>query len=143
MVPGSAIAVGGIIELESRKKEKEILLVRTHKWGGRFSLVGGKVRRNERMKDALRREIREETGLNGSVGSHLCTFDQIKHSGYYLSGVHHVFVDHVVNVSSRRVQLNEEAEEFVWAPACQALKELPIEPNARHTIELYSRVSGV
>ncbi|MEK7649994.1 MAG: NUDIX domain-containing protein [Patescibacteria group bacterium] len=144
MVPGSVVAVGGIIEYtNTRKREKEILLVKTHKWGGRFSVVGGKVRRNERIEDALRREIREETGLKSSVGEHICTFDQIRNSGYYQSGTQHVFVDKVVRVSSKRVQLNEEAQGYIWIPVKNALKELPIEPNAKHTLELYAQMRNV
>ncbi len=141
MVPGSIVAVGGIIEYQPpRNKEKEILLVQTHKWRGRYSIVGGKVRRNERLADALIREVKEETGLQCSVGEHICTFDQIKNSGYYLPGVQQVFVDNVVGAGSRRVRLNDEAEGFIWTPAEKALSELPIEPNARHTIELYARM---
>ncbi len=141
LVPGSVVATGGIIEYDSglRGKEKEILLVKTHKWGGRYSIVGGKVRRNERLSAALLREVREETGLRGSVGAHLCTFDQIKNSGYYQRGTSHVFVDNVVNVVKKRVHLNEEAQEYIWMPARIALRDLDIEPNARHTIELYAR----
>ncbi|MBI2024451.1 NUDIX domain-containing protein [Candidatus Giovannonibacteria bacterium] len=141
MVPGSVVAVGGIIEYEpSRpKKEKDILLVKTHKWGDKFSMVGGKVRRNERLDEALLREINEETGLKATVGGHICTFDQIKNSGYYISGIQHIFVDKVVRVNSKKIQLNEEAEEFVWMPARNALKELPIEPNARQTLEIYTK----
>lgn len=138
MVPGSVVATGGIIEHDSNKREKEILLVKTHKWGGRYSIIGGKVRRNERLEDALLREVREETGLVGSVGEHLCTFDQIKNSGYYVSGIQHIFVDNVVRVGSKRVRLNDEAEEHVWIPAKTALRDLPMEPNARHTLELYA-----
>ena len=69
MVPGSVVAAGGIIEYDPGKyrKEKEILLVKTHKWGGRYSIVGGKVHRNERLEDALRREIKEETGLDVEI----------------------------------------------------------------------------
>ena len=139
IVPGSVVAVGGIIEYASKtsKKEKEILLVKTHKWGGQYSVVGGKVRRHERLNDALLREVKEETGLRVAVGGHICTFDQIKNSGYYVSGVQHIFVDKVIRVESRRVRLNDEAQEFIWVPPRIALKELPIEPNARHTLELY------
>ncbi len=138
MVPGSVVAAGGIIEYDSGKKEKEILLVKTHKWKGRYSIVGGKVRRNERLENALLREVKEETGLEGKVGEHLCTFDQIKNSGYYLSGIQHIFVDNVVNVKSKHVRLNEEAEDYIWIPAQIALRDLPIEPNARHTLQLYA-----
>ena len=142
MVPGSVVAVGGIIEYDpaTPQKEKEILLVKTHKWGGQYSIVGGKLKRNERLEDALAREVKEETGLKAGVGEHICTFDQIKNSGYYLSGIQHIFVDKIVKVGSKKVKLNEEAEDYVWMPANSALLELPLEPNARHTVELYSKM---
>ena len=145
MVPGSVVAVGGIIEYEpmAPKKEKEVLLVKTHKWGDRYSMVGGKVRRNERLDEALAREIKEETGLEAGVGGHICTFDQIKNSGYYLSGIQHIFVDKVVKVRSKKVRLNDEAQDYIWVPPAVALKELLIEPNARHTLELYSKMFAV
>lgn len=143
MVPGSVVAVGGIIEYEpTTGHEKEVLLVKTHKWGNRYSIVGGKVRRNERLEDALIREVKEETGLAAGIGDHICTFDQIKNSGYYLSGIQHIFVDKVVRVGSKNVCLNDEAQEYIWLPAEIALRDLPIEPNARHTLELYSRMSA-
>lgn len=144
MVPGSVVAVGGIIEYDSVKTqtEKEILLVKTHKWGGRYSMVGGKVWRNERLADALQREVKEETGLASKVGKHICTFDQIKNSGYYRQGTQHIFVDQIVTVDSKQVQLNDEAQGYLWTPASVALRELDIEPNARHTIELYSKMQN-
>ena len=140
MVPGSVVATGAIIEHQPRKSaaQKEILLVKTHKWGGRYSIVGGKVRRNERLQQALLREVREETSLEGEVGDHLCTFDQLKDSGYYQAGVQHIFVDNVVRVKRRRVILNEEAQDYIWIAAADALSHLDIEPNARATVELYA-----
>lgn len=140
MVPGSVVATGAIIERRVKDK-KEILLVKTHKWGNRYSIVGGKVRRNERLANALLREVYEETGLTGTVGRHLLTFDQIKGSGYYKKGVHHVFVDNVVEVENKRVVLNEEAQTYVWVSVEDALRELDIEPNARMTVEAYARLA--
>jgi ADP-ribose pyrophosphatase YjhB (NUDIX family) len=139
MVPGSVVATGAIIEYQRRdiRMESEILLVKTHKWGNRYSIVGGKVRRGERLEKALLREVYEETMLNGEVGSHICTFDQIKDSGYYRSGIQHIFVDNIVGVTSKKVVLNEEAQESIWVRASDALKYLDIEPNARSTVELY------
>jgi len=141
MVPGSVVAAGAIIEYQPkrRKSEKEILLVKTHKWGNQYSMVGGKVKRNERLEQALIREVKEETGLKSEVGRHICTFDQIKNSGYYLSGIQHIFIDNIVSVTSKKVQLNNEAQDYIWIPAKEALETLPIEPNARHTIQLYAR----
>lgn len=137
IVPGSVVAAGAIIE-RSVKDKTEILMVNTHKWGNRYSIVGGKVRRNETLHDALLREVFEETGLSGELGQHLLTFDQIKDSGYYKRGVQHIFVDNVVKVSSKKVVLNDEAQSYVWLPADEALKHLDIEPNARATVEAYA-----
>ena len=64
---------------------------------------------------------------------------QIKNSGYYLPGIQYIFVDNVVHVPGKKVQLNEEAEEYTWLPVDIALRDLPIVPNARHTVELYAR----
>lgn len=138
LVPGSIVTTGAIIAYDQGRGEEEVLLVRTHKWKHRFSVVGGKVRRRERLHEALFREVKEETGLDAQIGRHLCTFDQIKHSGYYDSSVHHLFVDYAVRVDRKQVVLNEEAQEYVWIPARLALSELPLEPNARHTLELYA-----
>jgi ADP-ribose pyrophosphatase YjhB (NUDIX family) len=141
MVPGSVVATGAIIEHQPRtsRREKEVLLVKTHKWGDRYSIVGGKIRRNEQLRDALLREVQEETRLKGEVGAHICTFDQIKNSGYYQQGIQHIFVDNVVKVQSKRVTLNDEAQDYIWALPSEALAQLDIEPNARTTLELYAQ----
>lgn len=140
MVPGSVVAAGAIIEREVKDK-KEILLVKTHKWGDRYSIVGGKVRRNELLSSAMLREVHEETGLSGAVGRHIATFDQIKNSGYYKKGIQHIFVDNIVRVMSKKVTLNEEAQEYIWVNPNEALAHLNIEPNARHTLELYTNIA--
>lgn len=140
MVPGSVVAAGAIIEREVKDK-KEILLVKTHKWGDRYSIVGGKVRRNELLSAAMLREVYEETGLSGTVGQHITTFDQIKNSGYYKKGVQHIFVDNIVRVMSKKVTLNEEAQEYIWTTPHEALSHLDIEPNARKTVELYTSIA--
>lgn len=143
ILPGSIIAVGAIIVDNSNKRykkgqEKDILLVKTHKWGGRYSIVGGKVRRGERLADGLKREVKEETGLDSGVEESICTFDEIRGSGYFIGGVHRVFTDNVVSADKRRIALNEEAEDHIWVPPSIALRDLDIEPNASETIKIYS-----
>lgn len=138
IVPSSVVSAGAIIEYQPKRGEREVMLVKTHKWNHQFSVVGSRVRRRERVSDALMRQVKDETGLDGLVGRHLCTFDEIEHAGHYDTSVQRVFVDYVVKVGSRNVTLNEESQEFVWMPARHALRELPIEPNARYTLELYA-----
>jgi len=142
ILPGSVIAVGAMIVDYSSKRykkgqEREILLVQTHKWGDRFSIVGGKVQRNERLADALAREIQEETGLEAGIKESICTFDELKGSGYFVPGMHRVFTDNVALASRRRVELNYEAQGHLWVTPSAALRDLDIEPNAKKTLELY------
>jgi ADP-ribose pyrophosphatase YjhB (NUDIX family) len=140
ILPGSVVATGGIIEYDSGKKtdKKELLFVKTHKWGGRYSMVGGKVRRQETLQEALAREIKEETGLAVRAKEHICTFDQLKSSGYYQPWINHIFVDYIASVPSKKVALNDEAEDYAWVTVEEA-EALDLEPNARHTLEQYRR----
>lgn len=139
--PCSTVAVGAVIEHASSKTEKELLFVKTHQWANRWSLIGERVGSNELLTEALVRGVRQETGLKATVGRHICTFDQVGLSTHR-PATRYVFVDHVVHVSSKRVILNEEAEECLWLPAPVALRELNIEPNARLTIEHYMTTSN-
>lgn len=112
VVPGSVISAGAILEY-SNGGEPEVMLVRTHKWQHQFSIVGGKVRHRERLADALRRTVMTETSLEGAIGRHICTFDEIQHAGYYGSAIQRVFVDNVVRVSRKRAVLNDDAQEYL------------------------------
>lgn len=137
IVPGSIVAVGAMIEYPMPGDDPELLFVQTHKWGGRWSIVGEKVRWGERLDAALLRGIREETDLAGQIGRLICAFDQLADSGYY-QPTDHIFIDKIVSVRDRRVVLDRrEAETHTWLPAQTALAELDLEPNARHTLELY------
>ncbi len=141
----ATIAVGTIIVDDSNKRyrknqPRDILLVQTHKWGNRFSIVGGKVQKGEKLPTALLREVKEETALEGSIGKLLCAFDEVPQGGYYLPGMQRIFIDRVVKVRSRSVTLNEEAENYLWLPPLVALRELEIEPNARRTVEEYAQI---
>lgn len=133
VVPGSVVAGGAIIRHEA---SDEYLFVKTHKWGGRYSIVGEKVQRGERLDEAILRGVREETGLRAKLGKHIVTFDQIKGSGFHRMGINHIFADYVVETTSQRVVLDDEAEDYVWARREDALALLDLEPNARHTLLL-------
>ncbi len=136
------VAVGPVIVDHSGKKyrrgqARDILLVRTHKWNGKFSIVGDRLQPRETLAAALLRSVTEQTGLEGIVQADICAFDELPNSGYYAQKTSRVFVDKTVHVRSRRARLDDRAESYLWIPPHAALRDLDLEPNARKTIELY------
>jgi phosphoglycolate phosphatase-like HAD superfamily hydrolase/ADP-ribose pyrophosphatase YjhB (NUDIX family) len=97
-----------------------VLMVRTHKWGDRWGIPGGKIERGESSTDALRREIREETGLELRDIEFALVQDCI-HSPEFQRPEHFLLLNYVARATSAAVTLNDEAEEFVWLAPADAL----------------------
>lgn len=138
------IAVGPVIVDYSKRyrkgQKRDILLVKTHKWDGRFSIVGERINPEENLQNAFQRAVLEQTKLSCIIDKDICTFDEIPNSGYYRTRTSRIFVDKVVKVRSRIVSLDHRAEDYLWIPPNIALEELDIEPNARKTIILYDKM---
>ncbi|HHH29851.1 MAG TPA: NUDIX domain-containing protein [Polyangiaceae bacterium] len=66
MSEGPILAVGGVVF----DREGRVCVIRRGQppMAGRWSLPGGRVELGERLEDALRRELLEETGLEVEVG---------------------------------------------------------------------------
>jgi len=83
--PGSAasitLAVGAIVV-----RDGHLLMVRRAQEPARglWSVPGGKVERSEYLADALRREVREETGLEIDVGELAGFFEVIGDDDHYV-----------------------------------------------------------
>src|SRR5207244_10594740 len=58
--PRPVVTVGGLVFDPSGR----VLMIRTHKWSNLWGIPGGKTRYGETSEAALRREIKEETGLD-------------------------------------------------------------------------------
>ena len=92
----------------------EILLCRSHKWDDKYVIPGGHVEYGEKLEDALRREILEETGLIISDIKPLGIKECFYNNGYYKDR-HFIFLDYTCNANTEEVILNDEAEEYVWS----------------------------
>jgi len=115
--------------------DDEVLLMRSHKWKGMYVIPGGHIELGERMEDALRREILEETGLAINDLEFLGHQEFIYDAAFWKRR-HFIFFDFVCRTTSTRVKLNEEAQEYAWVPLPESLA-YPVEPYTRHAIEVY------
>ena len=115
--------------------EGKVLLMRSHKWNDMYVMPGGHIELGESMEDALRREVREETGLAIEQIEFLA-FQEFIHDQAFWKRRHFIFFDYVCRTRTNHVTLNDEAEDYAWVPLQEALA-YPVEPYTKHAIEVY------
>jgi ADP-ribose pyrophosphatase YjhB (NUDIX family) len=91
------------------KSGKILLLKRcVEPFKGCWHVVGGHVEENESLKEALKREFKEETSLDVEIGAILDgriekTFDRIK-----------IIITFEVTFAQGKISINPESEEYGW-----------------------------
>ena len=132
---GNPVVTVGALVFDSSDR---MLMLRTHKWSNLWGIPGGKVKWGERVIDALRREIKEETNLD--IGEIQFVFVQdCIHSKEFYKDAHFVLLNYTCRcVGEPDVVLNEEAREFRWVTLEEALK-LPLN---QPTEKLLAAVEG-
>jgi len=110
--------VGGLI-LDA---DDRVLMLRTHKWSHLWGIPGGKIKWGERSEDALRREVKEETGLDLTDIRFVMAQDCI-HSKEFYRDAHFLLLNYTCRTfgSAPPVTLNDEAQAFRWVTVAEAL----------------------
>ena len=111
----------------------ELLLLKSHKWPGRYVVPGGHVELGERIEDAAIRESKEETGLD-VYDLEFINFQEFIYDPSFWKPKHFIFFDYACRTDSTDVQLNDEAEEYTWVRLDEALG-LPLDSYTRVSIE--------
>jgi nucleoside triphosphatase len=114
----------------------EVLLVRSHKWGEKYTVPGGHIELGERAEDAIEREVKEETGLD-SVAEDLLIVQQAIYPKDYHKHEHYIFLDYVCRAKSTEVKLDgRELQSYIWVQPEAAIK-LDLEEYTRLFITKY------
>jgi nucleoside triphosphatase len=117
--------------------EGRLLLVKTHKWKGKYTIPGGHVEMGESLQDALKREIQEETSLELIRADFLC-FQEFIYDDSFYEKRHFIFFDFICQVKDGKVQLNSEAQEYIWVDLNEVFS-YPIDDYLRFALEQYQK----
>jgi phosphoglycolate phosphatase-like HAD superfamily hydrolase/ADP-ribose pyrophosphatase YjhB (NUDIX family) len=118
-----------------------MLMIRTHKWSGLWGIPGGKIKWGEPAIEALRREIKEETGLEVEDIQFVLAQDCI-HSKEFYREAHFVLLNYTCrSIGSTAVTLNDEAREWRWVTPEEATA-LPLNQPTRTLLEAASARSA-
>lgn len=112
-----------------------ILIIRTHKWGARWGVPGGKIEYGESIKEALCREYREETGLH-LYDIRMGPLQEALNSPEFHELTHFILLNFIARTHDETVHLNDEAQAYAWLEAEQALS-YPLNTPTRSLIEYY------
>jgi 8-oxo-dGTP diphosphatase len=84
---------------------------------GEWSIPGGALELGERLEDGVRREVREETGLDVTPEEIVAVFDHISHADDDPSRVrfHYVLVDYRCGVTGGTLKSATDVTEARWA----------------------------
>jgi nucleoside triphosphatase len=115
--------------------EGRLFLMRTHKWKGKYVLPGGHIELGERMTEALKREVKEETDLDIYDLEFIC-FQECVYDERFWQKRHFIFFDYACKTDSTEVILNDEAQDYVWATLDEAAT-LPVEHYTQVVIREY------
>ena len=117
-------------------EQRRVLLCRRGKepLKGYWSLPGGAVEIGERVIDALKREVREETGLEVETNMVAEVFERITPDAEGRVEYHYVLLDYLCRVVGGELAAGDDAAEVAWFER-EELGALAITPGSLAVIE--------
>ncbi len=116
----------------------EIFLAKSKKWENQFTVPGGHIEFGEKLENAVKREVKEETNLDIDEVKFLSIDETIFPNDYKRDKKekrHLIFLNYIAKCKkSNKISLNEEFSEYIWINPKEALS-LNIRPSVRKLIE--------
>lgn len=120
-----------------------VFLMTSEKWKGVWVVPGGKVEEGETEEEALRREMREELGIEIDRIEKVGEKRKPAGSDFHKPDMEFHFIDFFAHALSTQVKPNSEIVEYGWFSVEEALK-LPLLDTTRAFVEQWqTRLSRV
>ena len=114
----------------------EIFLMKSPKWDGQWLVPGGKIEKGDSMKETVKKEVLEETGLEVEDIELL----NVKDGGNpddFERDTHFIFLNFTCRVQNQEVELDQrEAIDYTWIKPGKALEsDLEINDSTEEFIQ--------
>lgn len=122
-VGGVVIGDGGVVLIRRGNQPRR----------GEWSIPGGKLEVGETLAEGVRRELREETGLEVEVRGLIEAFDRVYRDPDGRVRFHYVILDYLCRASSLEPAAGGDALEAVWVPEGE-LDQYQLETNVQRVL---------
>lgn len=115
----------------------EIFLMKSPKWENQWLVPGGHVEKGEKIEDCVKREVKEEVGLEVEDVDFVTVLEGMPES--FERDTHFIFLNYSCRAENQEVELDQrEAVEHVWIDSEEALEsDLDINDSTKEFIEKF------
>jgi len=124
---GAFIVNGGRILLVKRGHEP---------CAGKWSVPGGVIELGEKVEEALRREIKEELGIDVEIMGILDIYDSIFRDKRGNIRYHYVIIDFVAKPKTKNIKPSDEILDYKWVELSE-IEEMDVTPSLKRMIKKY------
>ncbi len=116
--------------------KEEVLLLKSPKWENKYIFPCGHVEFMEKIDGALKREVREETGLEVEDIKFFKYLEFLNPKHFHKKNLHFVGMQFTCKAKEGEVKLNYEASDFSWVNPKEALN-MDLEESTKEIIEAF------
>ena len=127
---GVEVVVGPYILNE----QNEVMFCKSPKWPNQWVICGGHVEVGESLADALKREVKEELGIDIDVFDIMNVGEMIVYPPEFKRNAHFIFIDMLARPKNNDFHFNSEISDYAWFTVDDALNRDDIKESYKKAL---------